>query len=68
MSKKKTMCCCPGNGKDYIIPEIAFYAATYYLLHVLQVPGNLWVKSLVLFVLINVAMLTCPLMSSCMKK
>jgi len=62
MAKKKT--CCPGNVRAYVIPEIAFYASVYYLLHVLQVPGNLWVKSLVLFVLINVAMLTCPMMKA----
>jgi len=59
---KKSKTCCPGNPAQYIIPEAAFYAATYYLLYILQVPGNLWVKSLVLFVLINVAMMSCPMM------
>ena len=63
---KKT--CCPGEVQDYIIPEIAFYAATYYLLYLLKVEGNLWVSALILFVLINVAILTCPVMKACMKK
>jgi hypothetical protein len=66
MAKKKT--CCSGEMKDYVIPEVAFYAATYYLLYVLQVPGSIWLKSLVLFVLINVAIMTCPMMKACMKK
>jgi len=67
MAKKKNTCCAD-NCKGYLIPEVAFYASVYYLLYILQVPGNLWVKSLVLFVLINVAMLTCPMMQACMKK
>ena len=67
MAKKKNTCC-SGNCGEYLIPEVAFYAATYYLLYILNVPGNLWVKSLVLFVLINVAILTCPVMKACMKK
>lgn len=65
MAKKKL--CCPGELKDYIIPEAAFYAAIYYLLSVLNVEGNLWIKALILFVLINVAIITCPVVKACCK-
>lgn len=67
MAKKSSICAYPGKPSEYIIPEVAFYAATYYLLHVLNVEGNLWIKALILFVLINVAILTCPVMKACRK-
>ena len=58
---KKNKCC--EMGRRFLASEIAFFAALYYLLKILQVDGNLWVHSLVLFVLINISVLACPVLN-----
>ena len=59
MAKKNTC----GLGGPMIISEVAFFAALYYLLKVLEVNGNLWTHSIVLFVLINISVMACPIMN-----
>ncbi|HII72294.1 TPA: hypothetical protein HA265_06070 [Candidatus Woesearchaeota archaeon] len=65
----KKECCC---GKEHcgcmflstVVSEGAFYAALYYLLKLLEVPcAGLWWKTLILFVLINIAILFCPVLN-----
>jgi hypothetical protein len=73
MAKKKDImsqiqsCCTVDNIKPYIIPEVAFFATLYYVQYLLQVQANLILSSVVLFVLINVAVFSCPLMKACCK-
>jgi hypothetical protein len=67
MAKKKT-CGCGGLGMPIVISEVAFFASLYYLLKILEVQGNLWVHSLVLFVLINISVIACPVMNPDIKK
>ena len=45
-----------------IISEAAFYGFLYYSLRLLGASGNLFIHSLVLWVLLNIAIILCPLM------
>jgi len=51
----------------WIVAEAAFYFSVYYLLYLLNVDKNLWISSLGLFVLINIAILACPVLRKCYK-
>lgn len=51
-----------------VISELAFYAFLYYLQILLNVQANLWVSSLILWVLMNLSIVFCPVLDSCMKK
>jgi hypothetical protein len=50
-----------------IISEVAFYAFLYYLLYLLNVGGNLWVSSLILWALMNISIVLCPVVRKCYK-
>lgn len=43
-----------------IIAEVSFFAFLYYIQYLLKVDGNLWVSSAILWVLINVSIVACP--------
>ncbi len=50
-----------------IISEISFFAFLYYVQSLLKVGGNLWVSSLILWALINLSLMFCPVMGKCQK-
>jgi len=53
------------NSKEWLygaIAEVAFYATLYYVQMLLQVSTTLWVSSLILWVLINVSIMFCPVL------
>lgn len=61
--ESKNSCGCSWTGKQwsrFIIAEVAFYFTVYYFLYLLQIPASLWTSSLALWVLINIAVLVCP--------
>ena len=45
-----------------IIAEIAFFAFLYYVQYLLKVEANLWISSLILLVLANIALAFCPVL------
>ncbi len=45
-----------------IISEVSFFAFLYYVQHLLRVGGDLWVSSLILWVLINLSIIFCPVL------
>jgi len=51
--------------KPWAIPQVAFYITLYYVQYLLEVRANLWLSSLILLVLINVAVMTCPMVKKC---
>ena len=46
------------------IAEIAFYAFLYYAQYLLKVEANLWISSLILLVLANIAVAYCPVLGN----
>jgi hypothetical protein len=48
-----------------VIAEIAFYGFIYYASYLLKVEGNLFLSSLILWALINIAIILCPLVRKC---
>ncbi len=50
-----------------ILSEVAFYVLLYYGEMLLKVDGNLWWSALVLWVLANIAILSCPMLRKCSK-
>ncbi len=50
-----------------IIAEVAFFAFLYYVQYLLKVEANLWISSLILLVLSNVAIGLCPFVRKCYK-
>jgi hypothetical protein len=44
------------------IAEIAFFAFLYYAQYLLKVEANLWISSLILLVLANIALAYCPVL------
>ncbi len=56
--------------KDWVygaIAEIGFFATLYYILNILKVDGNLWTHSIVLWLLINISIIACPVVRKCYK-
>lgn len=51
----------------WIVSEAALYAFFYYLQYILGADGNLWLNSIVLWVLINAAIIFCPVLRKCCK-
>lgn len=51
-----------------IIAEASFYGFIYYASYLLKVEGNLFLSSLILFILMNIAIILCPVVRSCYKK
>ncbi len=55
-----------GSEKAYwVVAEAAFFISLYYVLYLLKIEANLWISSLLLWALINTAILTCPLLKKC---
>ena len=50
-----------------IIAESAYFAFFYYVQTLLKVEGNLWISSLILWALTNVAIIFCPVVKKCYK-
>lgn len=48
-----------------LVAEVAFFAFLYYVQDLLKIEGNLWISSLVMFVLLNVSILACPYFGKC---
>lgn len=46
-----------------IIAEVSFYAFLYYVQMLLKVDADLWVSSLVLWVLLNLSIVFCPVLN-----
>ncbi len=51
-----------------LISEIAFFASLYYAQILLNVKGNLWITSLILWILINISIMHCPVLHNCNNK
>lgn len=54
---------CKGKGINWAISEVAFFAFLYYAQSLLNVRGNLIVSSLILWILINVSIIFCPVLN-----
>lgn len=50
-----------------IIAEISFFGFLYYVQYLLKVDGNLWISSIVLWALLNIAIVLCPVVRKCYK-
>ncbi len=55
------------EGAYWVVSEAAFYAFLFYIQVLLKVDGNLWVSSLVLWMLLNVSIIFCPVVRKCFK-
>jgi hypothetical protein len=51
-----------------IISEVAFYAFLYYVQMLLGVGGNLWVSSIILWILLNLSIVLCPVINPAIMK
>ena len=49
------------------IAEVSFFVFLYYLQYLLKVDGNLWISSAVLWILLNIAIVLCPIVRRCYK-
>ena len=47
------------------IAEVSFYFLLYYIQTLLEVAGNLWVTSLILWALANLSIVFCPVFRKC---
>lgn len=45
-----------------IIAEVSFFAFLYYAQYLLNVPHNLWVSSFILWALMNLSIVFCPVL------
>lgn len=50
-----------------IISELSLYGFLYYVQMLLKVDGNLWISAAVLWVLLNLAIVLCPVVRKCYK-
>ncbi len=50
-----------------IISEVSLFAFLYYLQYLLKVSGNLWLSSAILWVLLNLSIVLCPVIRKCYK-
>ena len=50
-----------------VLAEAAFFATLYYVQYLLSVEGNLWISTLILWVLINASIILCPVVRKCYK-
>ncbi len=58
------------NGKEWlygIISEVSLFAFLYYVQYLLNVDGNLWLSTLILWALLNIAIVLCPVVRKCYK-
>jgi hypothetical protein len=61
-------CCAKCNWWAWIVPEVAIYFFFYSLLVALGSQVNVWLISLALVALINIAVLACPMFRSVCKR
>ncbi len=50
-----------------IIAELSFFGFLYYVQSLLNVAGNLWISSGILWILLNIAIVLCPVVRKCYK-
>lgn len=50
-----------------IISEVSLYLFLFYIQFLLKVDVNLWISSLILWVLLNLAIVLCPIVRKCYK-
>ncbi|MFQ5474223.1 MAG: hypothetical protein ACE5DM_00135 [Candidatus Nanoarchaeia archaeon] len=50
-----------------VIAEASFFGFLYYVQYLLKVDGNLWASSLILWLLLNIAIVLCPVVRKCYK-
>ena len=50
-----------------IIAEVSLYAFLYYAQYLLKVDANLWISSLILWLLLNISIVLCPVVRKCCK-
>jgi hypothetical protein len=51
-----------------IVAELSFFGFLYYVQYLLKVEGNLWLSSAILWVLLNAAIVLCPVVRKCYKQ
>ena len=51
------------QGFHIVVSEAAFFAFLYYAQLLLKVEGNLWLSSLILWALLNLAIIFCPVLN-----
>ena len=59
-----------GKAKEWIygiISEVSLFGFLYYVQYLLKVDANLWLSSVILWVLLNVAIVLCPVVRKCYK-
>ncbi|KTD66901.1 hypothetical protein Lste_3107 [Legionella steelei] len=50
-----------------IISELSFFAFLFYTQYLLKVDGNLWISSIILWLLLNISIVLCPVVRKCYK-
>ncbi len=50
-----------------VIAELTFFVFLYYVQYLLEVNGNLWISSLILWLLLNVVIILCLVIRRCYK-
>lgn len=55
------------NWINWIISEVSFFAFLYYAQYLLDVGGNVLLSTLVLWILLNISIIFCPVIKSCYK-
>ena len=50
-----------------VISEVSLFAFLYYVQYLLKVENNLWISSLILWVLLNLSIVLCPVVRKCYK-
>ncbi len=48
-----------------VISEVAFFAFLYYVQQLLNVSGNLWISTAILWALLNLSIVFCPVVRKC---
>jgi len=70
MAKKKSEknTCSGKKGLLLLVSEIALFGFLYYIQYLLGIQTNLWLSSVILIVLLNISIWTCPLIRNYCKK
>jgi len=50
-----------------LISELSLFAFLYYIQSLLKVEGNLWISSVILWILLNLSIVLCPVVKKCYK-
>ncbi len=50
-----------------IIAELSFFGFLYYVQYLLKIEGNLFVSSAILWALLNISIVLCPVIKKCYK-